>query len=587
MVAAMRAEGNDLADVEAKRALDGFPDSIAETLSAFSNTPGGGLLVLGLDERSGFSSVGVYDHVRAQAALASAARRKVDPPATFTSEAVDFEGHRLVVARVHEVSSAHKPCRVKASGRAYLRSYDGDYPLSAVEEQALLAGRGTPRFDDEPVAGAAYEDLSKDLVESYVEACRATPGPLATMSDQEVLFRTGVLVGDERTPSVAGLLLLGVYPQQFLPNIVIQASSAPHPSDPPGTRAGDAARFDGPIPRMLDEALRWIQRNTRRRLRSGADGHNRDEPEYPTVAVRELLSNALIHRDLGPHAMAEAITVKLEPRQLVIANPGGLYSLTVDRLGKEGVSSLRNQRLARIGQNVRISSGNARVVEALATGIPTVLAELTAAGMTKPRFHDQAIRFAVQVPNHTLLGADDLAWLARLSSAADLSDVHRHALVIMRHGGELTNRALRETFPMDSREAQATLRSLVDLGLVDGVGLAGGRTYRLAARASLAGESLAHTDTTPSATATEVAVPTPPIRGRQVAPRHPGARAENIERILDVLRAGEATAAELVDRAALTPNQVSYALRQGVAEGVVVRRGGQGRRTTYSTPARE
>jgi ATP-dependent DNA helicase RecG len=47
---------------------------------------------------------------------------------------LQFEGKPVVVARIHEVPAQGKPCRVKSSGKAFLRSYDGDYELSQVEE---------------------------------------------------------------------------------------------------------------------------------------------------------------------------------------------------------------------------------------------------------------------------------------------------------------------------------------------------------------------------------------------------------------------------------------------------------------------
>jgi ATP-dependent DNA helicase RecG len=178
--------------------------------------------------------------------------------------------------------------------------------------------------------------------------------------------------------TLAGLLALGIHPQQHLPNLVIQAHVAPGPDDPPGTRAVDPRRFDGPIPRMLADALAWVRRNTGSRVVFGEDGHGRDEPEYPAEAVRELIANALVHRDLGEHALRQPITIRIEPDRLIVSNPGGLYGITRDRLGQEGVTSARNGVLIRICQHVRFQGDN-RVCEALASGIPTVMRALARA----------------------------------------------------------------------------------------------------------------------------------------------------------------------------------------------------------------
>ncbi|WP_093591002.1 ATP-binding protein [Streptomyces griseoaurantiacus] len=583
IIADLRSEGSDIAEVEVKLAAGGFPQTLAPTLSAFANTPGGGTLIFGLDESDNFSSVGVYDVVACKAALANLARTGMEPPLNPRSWSFDFEGRSVVAAQIDELSTSLKPCRVKGTGKAYLRSYDGDYELSLLEEQAFIANRDTPRFDQEAVPSASIEDLDAALLSSYLETCKSSSAALERMQDSEVLFRTGVVVDRGGPPTVAGLLALGLYPQQYFPNLVIQASVAPGSNDPVGTRAVDSKRFDGPIPLMLDQALRWVQRNTRSRVRFGRDGHGRDEPEYPIEAVRELLSNALMHRDLGPHALGEAITLKLESGQLVLSNPGGLWGLTVDRLGKTGVTSARNGYLTRICQNVRYSRDQ-RVVEAMASGIPTVLRSLREAGMVPPRFHDQGVRFAVRVPNHTLLAPEDLEWLASLRPAVPLNDIQRHAAVAMRHGVKWTNKTLRDTFPMDSLEARNVLAGLVDARVAEAVGERGGRVYQLSEM--LSPEDAPEQQRLPmepdASVDSDVLESQVPVTGVvSSSPRRaPGARRVNADNIAALLSGGPANMSAIQEATGLTERQALYALHLLKGEGRVVLQGGQGDRNS-------
>lgn len=581
IIADLRSEGSDIAEVEVKLAASGFPQTLAPTLSAFANTPGGGTLIFGLDETDDFSSVGVYDVAACKAALAGLGRNGIDPPTNPHSWNFEFEGQQIVVAQIDELSSSIKPCRVKGTGKAYLRSYDGDYELSLLEEQAFIANRDTPRFDQESVPGATRQDLDEALVSSYVDNCKSTSTVLARLDNSEILFRTGVVVGAERIPTLAGLLALGVYPQQYFPNLVIQASVVAGPNAPAGTRAVDIKRFDGPIPLMLDEAQKWVQRNTRTRVRFGYDGHGRDEAEYPVEAVRELLSNALIHRDLGPYALGEAITLKLENSQLVISNPGGLWGLTVDRLGKIGVTSARNGYLVRICQNVRYSGGQ-RIVEALASGIPTVLRSLREAGMVPPRFHDQGVRFTVRVPNHTLLAPADLEWLASLRPSAPLSDIQRHAVVAMRHGVRWTNKSLRDAFPMDSLEARNTLAGLVDAEVAEAVGERGGRVYQLATNLVPGGASeqqrLPLDSGEPESDNANDSVADRPASKSSPAPRIRGARRSNAEKIAEYLADGPASMSDIQRVTGLSERQSLYALHLLKEESRVVLQGGRGDR---------
>ncbi|WP_433251754.1 ATP-binding protein [Streptosporangium sp. CA-135522] len=394
----LRLEGGDVAEIEVKTAADGFPKTVTSSLSAFANIPGGGLLIFGLDERRGFKATGVYDAAGCKSALATVARQNLTPPITFDVQDFTVENARVVVARIHEIPSSAKPCRVRSTGKAYLRAHDGDYELSQVEEQAFLASRDVPRFDQATVPEATRDDLDPELLLSYIVSCRAGSTSLARLGDDDILFRTGVTAGPDRTLTVAGLLTLGVYPQQFMPNAIIQASVTAGEDDAADIRALDVQRFDGPIPVMLEQALNWVRRNSRARIRRSPQGHAHDEQEYPPEAVRELLSNALVHRDLGPYSLTQAITLRLDPGQLILTNPGGLWGVTVDNLGRTGVTSSRNAWLLRICQNVRFGPER-RVVEALTSGIPTILTSLRAARMPPPHFHDQAIRFTARLVN--------------------------------------------------------------------------------------------------------------------------------------------------------------------------------------------
>jgi ATP-dependent DNA helicase RecG len=99
--------------------------------------------------------------------------------------------------------------------------------------------------------------------------------------------------------------------------------------------------------------------------------------------VRELVANALVHRDLAEWASSRSIDLRLTNTTMRITNPGGLYGITAERLGVHPLTSARNRRLLEICKFVR--TGDANVVEALASGIPATIAALAAANMPPPR----------------------------------------------------------------------------------------------------------------------------------------------------------------------------------------------------------
>lgn len=117
----LRKDGVEFEDVEVKRAAGGMPQNVAETMSAFANSRGG-LIIRGLDERSGFVPSGVSNPVALRDELAGIARGKLTPPLAPSIEVVPFEGANLVLAEVEPLPPAQRPCYVTTRGL-----YNGAY----------------------------------------------------------------------------------------------------------------------------------------------------------------------------------------------------------------------------------------------------------------------------------------------------------------------------------------------------------------------------------------------------------------------------------------------------------------------------
>jgi ATP-dependent DNA helicase RecG len=393
VIAQLRTIGADVTAIEAKSAAGGLPQSVTPTLCAFANLPGGGLVILGLDEANRFSTVTLPGAANLAAGLASMARSAFDPPLHISVDVEIFEKTELVVARVHELPLTAKPCVVKRTGQAYLRFFDGDYTLSRLEMDGFIANRTRPRFDEAEVVGASYTDLDPDRVEDFLATARANDRRFATITDDRELLRRNGVVSSDDVPTIAGLLSLGIHPQQFLPHCNIRAALlADDPS--PTTRALDSSTFTGPLPAMLDDAVAWVARNSRHRLVSNQrTGHVTEVLDPPVTAARELISNALVHRDLSEWASSRAVELRMTGSTFTLVNPGGLYGISVERLGIHRLTSARNRRLLEICKHVRTADGN--VVEAIASGIPATFASLRDAGMPEPRFFDQGLMFTV------------------------------------------------------------------------------------------------------------------------------------------------------------------------------------------------
>lgn len=456
-------------------------------MSAFSNVPGGGILILGLDEEQQFEIVGVDDPKKIQQDLGSRCS-EMEPPVRAVIGSHDIDGKILIVAEVPEMGVEQKPCYYPSAGLtngAFTRVADGDRKLSAYEVQMLLASRGQPREDERPVSGAHAVDLDPELVAGLLQRLRAREGTrFRTLSDEAALATVKALVrdGDQLVPSVGGLLALGLYPQQFFPSLNVVFTVYPTTNvgepGPRGERLLDSGRFDGPIPRMVRPLLHALQRNMKRR--AIVRGLFREDLwEYPEEAIREALVNALGHRDLSEWSHGTAVQVQMFPDRLVIVNAGGLYGpVTVDRLGVEGISSRRNQVLMTLLEDTLDPEERRAICENRGTGIGAILAVLRQAGMGPPSFQNHIATFQVTFPNHTLLDEETLRWLAR-SGGYELTDSQRMGLALARHGDVLTNDSYRRFTGVDSRIATRELGDLVRRGLLKQDGTHRWTTYRV------------------------------------------------------------------------------------------------------------
>lgn len=391
----MRLRRGDSTSIEVKRAVGGVPQ-MPETLCAFANMPDGGTVIFGVDEGSGdFTVVGVSDIASLESGIASMARTAIAPAPRISFQTIEMDSKNVLIAHIAPLPLADKPART--GGRAYLRQADGDYPMHPHEERmidvARLRSDEQVDYDLTPARGRNLDDLDETLCSAYVRTARNHDRRLRDYDDHQVLRMTNVLTASGE-PTLAGLYALGTYPQGQYPALTVTAAVqlAGGEGQPRNRNLQD---FTGPVPVLLTDLLDWVASNLDRITRYRTDGHMEEVPELPLNAVRELLANALVHRDLGPNTLGtgKQIQVRLTPRSLFIQSPGGLRGVSLAQIESvEHAQAAVNQRLYQIAKRLTTPDG-ASIIEGEGGGILEVFRSVEGRGLPRPQLIDTGVQF--------------------------------------------------------------------------------------------------------------------------------------------------------------------------------------------------
>lgn len=378
-----KCESNDL---EIKAARDGCP-KLFDTLSSFSNQSGGGTVVFGIDEQNGFEVCGVYDPADLQKKVAEQTLQ-MEPELRPLFTVTDIGGKTVVSAEIQEIESELKPCFYKGAGRlkgSYVRVGDADRHMTEYEVYSFEAFRKKIHDELRIATRAELADIDTDAHTEYLIATRRKKPNLAELATEKIDSLQGFTADGK--PTLAGVLLFSPYPQGFFPQLCVTAVAVQGEEmgtdSEVGERFIDNARIDGNIVSMLNEALKFVRRN----MKTAAyidprTGKRADRTEYPVVAVRELILNALVHRDYSEHTEFTPITIRMYSNRIEIENPGGLYGrMTLDRLGKAAADT-RNPFLANALEVIDVTENRY-------SGIPTVYGAMRNAGLPEPRFEDE------------------------------------------------------------------------------------------------------------------------------------------------------------------------------------------------------
>jgi len=357
--------------------------SLARTMVSFANTSGG-LIIIGADPKEKtIVGVNIYGSKSIEKDMVKIGQDRCSPP-VIPEVAIRKVGRKNIVA-VSVKAGKNKP--YYAEGHCYIR--DGQHVRVAASGEIQSMSPGRKLFkkgvggDSLPVEKATYNDLDSAKIEDYIEKRKKRFKSEKDISTKILLENIGILVrrNGSLLPSTAGLLLFGKDPQRFL------WSSSVNMAKFKGTdKAGsiiDRKELRATIPEMIDEAQQFVVRHMK--LSGMFEGLKRlDLPEYPLVAVREAVANAIVHRDYN---FKEAcIRIFMFDDRIEIYTPGGLPGpVTVENM--EYTQYSRNKIIV---EALLLMEG---YIEKLGTGVRRIKKAAQENGLKEPKFVETGVDF--------------------------------------------------------------------------------------------------------------------------------------------------------------------------------------------------
>ncbi|KDE72830.1 RNA-binding domain-containing protein [Fusobacterium necrophorum] len=386
-------------EIEVKSASGGIP-KIYDTISAFANTRGG-IIIFGINEKNNgnFEVVGLRNFNEIQRKISEICSQKMFPSIRPIITQIEYRNKKLLVMEILELNQIEKPCYYIKNGiekGAYIRVGDSDQRMTKYEIYALDAYKKRIDEDLKIVEQSRLKNLDKRKLEEYIRKIKKEKPKFSKKGKVSILKLSNIVKekNGEIFPTFAGMMVFGEYPQQFYPQLFIACSIIPGYElgelGKIGERFTDNARIEGNIEEMLEGAMNFLEKNMRIKVVVDSSGRRSNISEYPMVALREAIVNALVHRDYSIYTEKSYIRVFKYKDRIEIESPGTLYGRNrIEQLGTDTMLEVRNSTIVQILENQK------SILENRHSGIPTMKSEMLKNDLPEPEFINQRGSFKV------------------------------------------------------------------------------------------------------------------------------------------------------------------------------------------------
>ena len=299
-----------------------------ETLVAFANTTGGKVLI-GVSDASTIKGVSINSESVQN--WINEIKNKTTPSIIPEIEVIFIEGKEVVLICIKEYPV--KP--VSTRGRCYKRINNSNHLLSVAQISDLYMLSMQYSWDSYSYNGAMAGSLNLEKINQFIQKVNTAKRFSLPDNPMDALGKLKMI--QNGIPTNAAMILFSK--ENLFYNVHIGRFKTL------STIIADKM-ISGNLYDVLEEAMQTIIGHLKFAVEiTGKTTQHTEIPEYPLDAIREALTNALIHRD---YQSSTDIQIKIFDQSISFFNPSGLYgNITEKDLKTDSYSaSTRNKQIA-------------------------------------------------------------------------------------------------------------------------------------------------------------------------------------------------------------------------------------------------
>lgn len=434
---------------------------IAQTAIAFANTSGGKLLI-GVDDERQIVGVAEEQIFNLQDQITAIITDRCYPPILPEIYTANVDGKLLLVVEIFRGNLL--PYYLKSDGKengTYLRIGASNRKAAPLHVMELERQRSSQSFDEEIYPEDCLHDLDLTPLQTRFAAQGKPLGNEKLKNLKLIRQEQGQLF-----PTYGLMILLGQ-----LPHVVTKCARFK------GTDMSlflDRKEYSGDLFSQLEQAEAFIKNHIH--LRGEIKGLQRtDTFELPETALREALTNAIIHRDYTNQG--RDIKVGVYDDIVNVVSPGGFpNTLTTEGLS-EGRSEIRNRAIARVFKELGY-------IEQWGSGLQRIRNSCLAQGLKMPRIREQGDFVDVEFYRPVAESADkvpDSAGYRRI--LPDNLTIQEEAVIVyLEQHGNITTPQAEALLSLKERRARKILKEMASKDLIEKRG-SGRSTYYVRGKA--------------------------------------------------------------------------------------------------------